>query len=78
MPPFMACLTISAASTLDGIDGFTTSAPDSTATWGRRLPNARAKSTAFLRMSILAGTFGFTLTAPSVIISTRGLPGTVM
>ena len=76
--PLLACLTTSAASTLEGMAGSADSVPDSMATFGSGLPSACAMRTALLMMSILVAVSGCTLTAPSVIIRTRSLSGTVM
>ena len=76
--PALARFTTLAASTLDGMAGSTDSVPDIRATLGFGLPSACAISIALLVMSIFVSVSGCTLTAASVIIRTRSLPGTVM
>ena len=63
---------------LDGMAGMALSVPDRMATLGSALPSAWARPTALLTISIRVFSLGATLTAPSVIISTRSDPGTVI
>ena len=76
MPPVIcprsAILHNAAASTVDGIFGFTVSTADRIATFGFAIPITRARSMAFCAMSALTSISGAMLIAASLTNSSRG------